>query len=76
VNLKDIVVNLKDIVVNLKDIVANLKDILVNLKDIVIAGHCQRPATTRPTTLHVCKTRGCQCSFRLQMMGGVSPETC
>jgi len=20
---------------------------------------CQRPATTRPTTLHVCKTRGC-----------------
>jgi len=24
----------------------------------VVAGHCQRPATTRPTTLHVCKTRG------------------
>ena len=22
------------------------------------------------------KTRGCQCSFRLLMMGGVSPETC
>jgi len=20
---------------------------------------CQRPATTRPTNLHVCKTRGC-----------------
>jgi hypothetical protein len=37
---------------------------------------CQRPATTRPTTLHVYKTRGCQCSFRLMMMGGVSPETC
>jgi hypothetical protein len=30
----------------------------------------------RPTTLHVCKTRGCQCSFRLLMMAGVSPETC
>jgi len=24
----------------------------------------------------VWKTRGCQCSFRLLMMGGVSPETC
>ena len=36
----------------------------------------QRSATTRPTTLHVCKTIGCQCSFRLLMMGGVSPETC
>jgi len=37
---------------------------------------CQRPATTRLTTLRVCKTRGCQCSFRLLMMGGASPETC
>jgi len=36
----------------------------------------QRPPTTRPTTFHVWKTRGCQCSFRLLMMGGVSPETC
>jgi len=36
----------------------------------------QRPPATCPTTLHVCKTRGCQCSFRLLMMGGVSPETC
>ena len=25
---------------------------------------------------HVCKTRGCLCSFRLLMVGGVSPETC
>ena len=33
-------------------------------------------STTRPTTFHVCKTRGYQCSFRLLMMGGVSPETC
>jgi len=40
----------------------------------VVAGCC--PATTCPTTFHVCKTRGCQCSFRLLMMGGVSPETC
>jgi len=40
--------------------------------------HCawQRPPTTLPTTFHVWKTRGCQCSFRLLMMGGVSPETC
>jgi hypothetical protein len=36
----------------------------------------QRPPTTRPTTFHVWKTRGCQCSFRLLMMGLVSPETC
>jgi len=36
----------------------------------------QRPPTTNPTTFHVWKTRGCQCSFRLLMMGGVSPETC
>ena len=36
----------------------------------------QRPPTTRPTTFHVWKIRGCQCSFRLLMMGGVSPETC
>ena len=28
------------------------------------------------TIFHVWKTRGCQCSFRLLMMGGVSPETC
>jgi hypothetical protein len=28
------------------------------------------------TTVHVWKTRGCQCSFRLLMMGGVSPKTC
>jgi hypothetical protein len=36
----------------------------------------QRPPTTRPTTFHVRKTRVCQCSFSLLMMGGVSPETC
>ena len=36
----------------------------------------QRPPTTRPTTSHIWKTRGCQCSFRLLMIGGVSPETC
>jgi len=32
--------------------------------------HIQQPSTV------LCKTRGCQCSFRLLMMGGVSPETC
>ena len=36
----------------------------------------QHPATTRPTTLYVCKTRGCYCSFRLLVMDGVLPETC
>ena len=46
--------------------------------DVVRHSICswQRPPTTRPTTSHVCKTRGCYCSFRLLMMGGVSPETC
>jgi hypothetical protein len=50
----------------------------------VVGGRCQAhfshfawqsPPSTRPTTFHVWKTRGCQCSFRLLMMGGVSPET-
>jgi len=36
----------------------------------------QRSPTTRQTTFHVWKTRVCQCSFRLLMMGDVSPETC
>jgi hypothetical protein len=36
----------------------------------------QRPPDTRPTTFHVWETRGCQWSFRLLMMGGVSPEKC
>jgi hypothetical protein len=35
----------------------------------------QRPPTTRPTTFYVWKTRCCQCSSRLLVMGGVSPET-
>jgi len=49
---------------------------------LLVGGRCQahcvwqRPLTTRPTTFHVWKTRGCQCSFRLLMMSGVSPETC
>jgi len=42
----------------------------------VVGGRGQCPPTTRPATFHVWKTRGCQCSFRLLMMGGVSPETC
>jgi hypothetical protein len=36
----------------------------------------QHSPTTRPTTFHVWKTGSCKCSFRLLMMGGVSPETC
>ena len=36
----------------------------------------QRPPSTRPTNLYVRKARGCQCSFRLLMMGGLLPETC
>jgi len=47
-----------------------------------VVGRCQVayatwqcPTTACLTTFHVCKTRGCLCSFRLLMMGGVSPET-
>jgi hypothetical protein len=42
----------------------------------VVAGLRQRPETTRPNNLPRMQTRGCYCSFRLLMMGGVSPETC
>jgi hypothetical protein len=35
----------------------------------------QQPHVQQPYTL-LCKTRGCECSFRLLMMGRVSPETC
>jgi len=47
----------------------------------VVGGRCQacalqRPPTTRPATFHVWKTRGCRCSFRLLMVGSVSPKTC
>jgi len=47
-----------------------------------VGGRCQaqcawqRPPTTRPADFHAWKTRGCQCSFRLLMMGDVSPGTC
>jgi len=43
----------------------------LNMFRATAAGRCQahcawqRPPTTRPTTFHVWKTRGCQCSFRL-----------
>jgi len=48
----------------------------------VVDGRCQAqcawqsPPATRPTIFNAWKTRGCQCSFRLLMMGGVSPESC
>ena len=50
--------------------------------DTLVASRCrahyarQRPPTTRPTTFHIWKTGGCQYSFRLLMMGGMSFETC
>jgi hypothetical protein len=48
------------------------KDTLVLHKWKVVG----RAVVGSPTTFHVCKTRGCLCSFRLLMMGGVSPKTC
>ena len=42
-----------------------------------VVGRCQvQCAWQCPTTCHVWKTRGWQCSFRLLMMGGVSPKIC
>jgi len=35
-----------------------------------VVGRCQ------VVRFHVCKSRGCLCSFRPLMMGGVSPKTC
>ena len=48
----------------------------------VVGGRCQahcawqRPPATHPTTFHLWNIRDCQRSFRLLMMGGVSPKTC
>jgi hypothetical protein len=42
----------------------------------VVYATWQRPTTAHLTTFHICKTRGCLCSFRLLMIGAVSPETC
>jgi hypothetical protein len=36
----------------------------------------QLSTTARPTTFHVCQTKGCLCTFRILMKGGVWPETC
>jgi len=44
------------------------------LQVYLFVGRC--PKTTRPTAFNLCKARGCLCSFRLLVMGGVSPETC
>ena len=50
----------------------------------MVGGRCQahtvpdnvhQPHVQQPSTV-LRKTRGCQCSFRLLMMGGVLPETC
>ena len=40
-----------------------------------VVGRVVGGPTTRPTTFNIWKTRGCQYSFRLLMMGSVSPET-
>ena len=50
------------------------QDHTISLKAAVRS--CRNKQTTRPTTFHVCKTRGCYCSFRLLMMGCVLPDTC
>ena len=59
--------------------------ILWKVVGCAIVGSCQAAYTLpdnvqqwhiwQPFTV-LCKTRGCLCSFRLLMMGGVAPETC
>jgi len=46
-----------------------------NLNRWKVVGRVVGGPTTRPTTFNIWKTRGCQYSFRLLMMGSVSPET-
>jgi len=41
-----------------------------------VVGCCGCWTPTTSNNLPHTQTRGCQCSFRLLMMGGVSPETC
>jgi hypothetical protein len=41
-----------------------------------VAAVMAQPSQRQPATINVCKTRGCNYSFELLMMGGVSPETC
>jgi hypothetical protein len=51
--------------VQLVDVVRHSDTVPDNVQQL----HVQLPSTYE-------KTRGCQCSFRLLMLGGVSPETC
>jgi hypothetical protein len=46
------------VVVVAKRVVVVVKRVVVVVK-CVVAKRCQRPETTRPTTFHICKTRGC-----------------
>jgi hypothetical protein len=59
------------------------RNVVVALLWCVVGGRCQAQCVPDnvhqlhvQTTFHIWKPRGCQCSFRLLMMGGVSPETC
>ena len=55
-----------------------IRSLKLHWQSLVFHTQCswQRPPTPCSTNFHKWKTRGCQCSFRLLMMGGVSPETC
>jgi hypothetical protein len=52
-----------------------LKCILLFLKSAETGNAVKILKVWRDTTFHVWKTRGCQCCFRLLMMGAVSSET-
>jgi len=52
------------------------KSLVFHTWKVVGRHHVTTSTNYTSTTFHVWKTRGCQCSFRLLMMGGVLPETC
>jgi hypothetical protein len=43
---------------------------------LLVAAVMAQPSEREPATKSLYKTRGCNYSFELLMMGGVSPETC
>ena len=54
-----------------------IRSLKLHWQSLVFHTQCswQRPPTPCSTNFHKWKTRGCQCSFRLLMIGSVSPET-
>jgi hypothetical protein len=48
----------------------------IYIRFLLPAAVMAEPSQWQPANKNVCKTRGCNYSFELLMMGGVSAETC